>query len=74
MTKTWEVFRFELGYQLRRASTRIYFAMCLGFAIVVAGVFFNDARNDGYFFNAPIITAAVTIIVSMFALLVNAGV
>jgi ABC-2 type transport system permease protein len=69
-----EVFRFEIAYQLGRASTRVYFAIFLGFALVLARVFLMNARRDGYFFNAPIITAAVTIIASMVALLVAAGV
>ena len=74
MTGTWEVFRFELGYQLARVSTRIYFGIFFALTLFMAGVFMADARNDGYFFNAPIITAAVTIITSMFALLVAAAV
>lgn len=74
MIKTWEVLRFELGYQAGRTSTRLYFAIVLGLALVIARVFLLDARQDGYFFNAPIITSAVTIIASMIALLVVAGV
>ncbi|HYC60279.1 MAG TPA: ABC transporter permease [Thermoanaerobaculia bacterium] len=74
MTKALEVFRFELGYQLRRASTRIYFALFLALALLLTWVIFLDARNDGYFFNAPIVTGLMTIVASMFALLVTAGV
>lgn len=74
MTAAWEVTRFELGYQLSRVSTRIYFAIFLGLALTISYTFMLDARNDGYFFNAPVITAAVTIILSMFALLVMAAV
>ena len=74
MTHVWEVLRFELGYQLGRASTRLYFAIFLVLSVLAAGAFLMDARNDGYFFNAPIITAAVTIVASMAALLVTAGV
>ena len=70
---SWEIFRFELGYQLRRVSTRIYFGLFLVFAILVAAIFIADARRDGYFFNAPIIIAVVTIVGSMLALLVTAG-
>ena len=74
MSKAWEVFRFELAYQCSRVSTRIYFAIFLALSLMMTFIFINDARNDGYFFNAPIITAAVTIINSLFALLVVAAV
>ena len=71
---TGEILRFELGYQLTRASTRLYFAIFVALAAAMSYVFLIDARNDNYYFNAPIITAAVTIVASMFALLVTAGV
>jgi ABC-2 type transport system permease protein len=76
--KTWsrfgEVFRFELAYQLGRVSTRVYFAIFLALSFVLTGMFIADARRDGYFFNAPIITIGVTVIASMLALLVTAAV
>ncbi|HEX2062101.1 MAG TPA: ABC transporter permease, partial [Thermoanaerobaculia bacterium] len=74
MSRALEVFRFELGYQIRRVSTRIYLAVFLGLSLMMTYAFLLDARNDGYFFNAPIITMAVSIIASMFSLLVIAGV
>jgi ABC-2 type transport system permease protein len=74
MTRAWEIFRFELGYQVTRVSTRIYFGIFIALSMAAALSFLLDARNDGYFFNAPIITAAVTIVGSMIALLVIAGV
>ena len=74
MSRTWEVLRFELAYQLTRVSTRIYFLLFLAFAGMAGFAFLLDARNDGYYFNAPIITIAVTVVASMVALLVIAGV
>ena len=74
MTKGWEVFRFELGYQLRRASTLLYFGLFLGFALALAYVILLDARNDGYYFNAPIVTSLIAIVASMLSLLVTSGV
>lgn len=74
MTRALEILRFELAYQLTRASTRIYFALFIGVSGLVAWAYVADARRDGYFFNAPIITALITILASMFALLVTAGV
>ena len=74
MRKIREVIRFELDYQLRRGSTLLYFAIFVGFVLVVTRIFVLDAREDGYFFNAPIITGVVTVIASMLALLVTAGV
>jgi len=74
MTKLWAVLRFELGYQLTRVSTRIYFTLFLGFALLMTYFIVQDARNDGYFFNAPIVISLITIITSMMSLLVTAGV
>ena len=74
MTRAWEVFRFELGYQVSRTSTRVYFAIFLTFALALDYAIFLDARNDGYFFNAPIVTGLITVIATMLSLLVAAGV
>lgn len=78
MTKGWEkgleIFRFELAYQLRRVSTRLYFGLFFGFALAMAYVILLDARDDGYFFNAPIVTGLLTIVASMLSLLVTCGV
>jgi ABC-type transport system involved in multi-copper enzyme maturation permease subunit len=68
-----EVLRFELAYQLRRTSTRIYFAIFLGITLLLTQVFLDDAREDYYYFNAPLIIAAVTVIGSMISLLVTAA-
>jgi len=69
-----EVFRFEIGYQLRRRSILLYALIFMALSVAVGRVFLIDARNDGYFFNAPIIVAAVTIVSSLLALLVIAGI
>ena len=74
MTKTWEVFRFELGFQMSRVSTRIYFALFLALAMLLSFAVYMDARNDGYFFNAPIVTSLIAIVASMVSLLVTSGV
>jgi len=74
MTKALEVFRFELGYQITRVSTRIYFVLFAGLAALSNFAILSDARTDGYFFNAPIVTGLLTIVASMLSLLVTAGV
>lgn len=74
MTRAREVFRFELAYQLGRTSTRVYFAIFFAFALAIDFVLFLDARNDGYFFNAPMVTGLITVIASMLSLVVIAGV
>ncbi|HEX6087764.1 MAG TPA: hypothetical protein VF266_24750, partial [Thermoanaerobaculia bacterium] len=74
MTKTWEVFRFELHFQLSRVSTRVYFALFLALALLLSFAIYMDARNDGYYFNAPIVTGLITIVASMVSLLVTSGV
>jgi ABC-type transport system involved in multi-copper enzyme maturation permease subunit len=69
------IFALELRYQLRRATTWLYFGvlLILAFLIVVAN-YAPDAR-DGYFLvNAPIVLAAVTAICSVKWLVVGASV
>ena len=72
MTKTLAVFRFEFGYQLRRASTLFYIAivvaMCAGLMQVMAG----GSRDDGSF-NAPFTLMVITVFGSMLALVMIAG-
>ena len=74
LTQLAEVFRFELAYQLRRVATRIYFAIFFGFALALTYAIFLDAREDGYFFNAPIVTSLITIVAGMLSLFVIAGI
>ncbi|GGF06113.1 M1 family aminopeptidase [Hymenobacter cavernae] len=69
------IFALEFRYQLRQASTWLYFAviLILAFLIVVAN-YASDAR-DGYFLlNAPSVMAAVTAICSVKWLLIGASV
>lgn len=70
-----EIFRFELAYQLRRGSTWLYFAVMGVVAYLsIWGNFLDDARSDGYFVNAPIVIAVVTVFSSLMWLLVAAAV
>ncbi|WP_223284649.1 hypothetical protein [Hymenobacter qilianensis] len=69
------IFALEFSYQLRRATTWLYFGVLLviAFLIVVAN-YASDAR-DGYFLlNAPIVIAAVTVICSVKWLVIGASV
>ena len=72
MTKTLEVFRFELAYQLRRASTLSYFlivfVICIGLMQVMAG----GSREDGAF-NAPFTLLVISVLGSMLALMMMAA-
>src|SRR6187399_500069 len=70
-----QIFALEFSYQLRRASTWLYFGvmLCIAYLIVI-GNFSYDAR-DGYFLlNAPIVIAAVTVICSVKWLVISASV
>ncbi|MDB5235842.1 MAG: transporter permease, partial [Hymenobacter sp.] len=71
--KLWGIFRFEVAYHLRRASTWVYFAALLALATSLTLVFVNNARKEVFYFNAPIIVAAVTVLSSLFGLLVAAA-
>ncbi|HYH79199.1 MAG TPA: hypothetical protein VEX86_05360 [Longimicrobium sp.] len=72
--KTWEVFRFEIGYQGRRVSTWLFFVVLLGLVYRMATEGYTDnARSSGYVFNGPFPIASVTLLGSMMALLVPAA-
>ncbi|HWI66142.1 MAG TPA: hypothetical protein VNT75_30290 [Symbiobacteriaceae bacterium] len=69
------IFRFELGYQLRRVQTWLFFAL-LGVVAFVATRenFLADARNGGFLLNSPTVIADVTVLCSMLWLLAAAAV
>ena len=68
--RSWEIFRFEIAYQSRRVSTWLYFAVLLPLTYYVARqVYIDNARSDGYFFNAPFVIAVMTFLGSMMGLL-----
>jgi ABC-2 type transport system permease protein len=73
--KLQRIFALEFRYQLRRATTGLYFGVLLALAfLIVIGNYASDAR-DGYFLlNAPIVMAAVTVICSVKWLVVGASV
>jgi len=69
------IFALEFGYQIRRASTWLYFGVTLTLAFLwIIGNYIHDAR-DGYFFvNAPIVIAGVAVLCSTTWLLIGASV
>jgi ABC-2 type transport system permease protein len=69
-----EIFRFEITYQARRISTWLYFAVVLGLTYILATAgTIDNARNGGYFLNAPFVIASVTTLASMVGLLIAAS-
>ncbi|MFP5246182.1 MAG: hypothetical protein ACLGH0_05765, partial [Thermoanaerobaculia bacterium] len=73
MTKTLEVFRFELAYQLRRASTLVYFLVLLGICTPFLQMMDNGSRLDGMHMNAPFAVTVMVVFGSMLALLLMAA-
>src|SRR5688572_10853283 len=74
-TMKWlEIVRFELVYQLRRRSTWFIFALFLFPLIGVTNDALIDARNREILFHAPLFIAESSVIMSLIALLVLAGV
>ncbi|HEX8338992.1 MAG TPA: hypothetical protein VF621_19890, partial [Pyrinomonadaceae bacterium] len=72
--KLWETFRFEVVYQSRRASTWFYFVFLLGVSFQMAReVFVPEAREGGYFLNAPFAVAQVTLVACVLSLLALAA-
>src|SRR4051812_13128494 len=66
--------RFEIGQQLRRPWTWLYFAalLAISFQIAIQG-YTENARTGGYFFNAPFVIASITVVASAMGLLVSAA-
>ena len=60
--KFWAIFRFELGYQLRRVSTWLFFAVLVVVPfLMIRGNSVADARRGLHLLNAPFVIAAVTV-------------
>jgi ABC-2 type transport system permease protein len=73
--KLQEIFRFEVACQSRRLSIWFYFAAVLGLTYqLTSEAYIDNARTGGYFFNAPFVIAAVTLLMTLMALLVPAAV
>ena len=74
-TRKWlEVMRFELVLQLRRKSTWFLFALFLFPLIGVTNDALTDSGNRDILFNAPLFVARGSVIFTVVALLVLAGV
>lgn len=72
--RLWEIFRFEVGYQLRRVWTGIYFVALFALCLKIAtDAYTENARDDGYAFNGPFVIASIALLGSMMALLVIAS-
>jgi ABC-type transport system involved in multi-copper enzyme maturation permease subunit len=68
--KLWETFAFEVAYQSRRVSTWLYFVLLLAVSFFMAReVFVAEAREGGYFLNAPFAVAQVTLVACILSLL-----
>lgn len=70
----WEIFRFEVVYQLRRVSTWIYFAVVLALSFLVTlGVLVDEARRGDVNADAPVAVATATVFLSMLGMLITAA-
>jgi ABC-type transport system involved in multi-copper enzyme maturation permease subunit len=74
MTKTLEVFRFELAYQLRRASTLVYFLILLAICPPFLKMMANGSHLQGTDLNGPFPVMVTVVCGSMMALLIVAAV
>ena len=73
--KFWAIFRFELGYQVRRVSTSLYFAVLMAAAFqTIRGNDIFDARNGDFLLNSPFVIATVTVLCSLLWVLMAAAV
>ena len=72
--KLWEIFRYDLATQLRRYSTLIYGAGLVAVSLIGSSTFLDDARRDGLFLSAPVVTAASIVLTTMVGLLVAAAI
>jgi ABC-2 type transport system permease protein len=70
--KFWAIFGFELGYQARRASTWLYFAVLLALTLYVTRELSGDyARSDHSFSNAPFYIAVMSLVFGTMGLLIH---
>ena len=70
-----EVFRLEVGYQIRRPWMWAYLVAIFGLILrITTEAYTANARIDGYFFNAPFVSASMALIASLMGLLVAAGI
>jgi ABC-2 type transport system permease protein len=72
--RLWEIFRYDVATQFRRYTTAIYAAALIGMTLLAASTFLDDAKRDGIFLNAPMVTAGCLTFASMLGLLVFASV
>jgi ABC-2 type transport system permease protein len=72
MTKLLEVFRFEVAYQFRRASTLFYFLIVLSMCTALMQVMAGGSRDDGAF-NSPLTLLVITVFGSMLSLVMMAA-
>jgi ABC-2 type transport system permease protein len=69
--RSWEMFRFEIAYQARRATLWLSFPALLTLTFYMTRqIYVDNARNDGYFFNGPFVIAVMTFLGSVTGLLV----
>lgn len=71
--KLWEIFRFEVYYQLRRPTTWIYFLAIIGLVLLVVDEISEYSRTvDQVLLNSPITVAEITGYANKFGLLLIA--
>ncbi|MPY88586.1 MAG: ABC transporter permease [Luteitalea sp.] len=69
--RSWEICRFEIAYQSRRVSTWLYFPVLLTLTYhMTREIYIDNARRDGYFFNAPFVIAVMTFYGTLMGLLI----
>ena len=73
--KLWEIFRFEIRHQVRRASTWICAALLLLLTYYMTReIYIDNARNQGYLFNGPFVIATMAFLGSLMGLLIASSV
>jgi ABC-2 type transport system permease protein len=73
--RLWEVFRFEVAYQLRRASTRLYLGVYLALAyFVTTGLLVGQAQQAGdLYVTAPLSVAMAAVVAGWLGMLATAA-
>jgi ABC-2 type transport system permease protein len=67
--RCWAICRFEIACQSRRVSTWLYFPVLLALTYhMTREIYIDNARSNGYFFNAPFVIAVMTFYGSMMGL------
>lgn len=71
--KFWEIFSFEMGYQLRRPSNWIFTTVVIALSSIYTFSLMEDVLEGNFFLNSPLVVSGITVMACLFILLLTAN-